>query len=113
MTIRHKYCGHKSNRLNALRSISLFLRAAKTEAEDLNIDTQGMANSVSELREEVLQLTGIDIMADPAGTKFKSTYQILKEISEVYDDLADVDQANLTELLAGKHTTCQNVQKCA
>ena len=98
---------------NALRSISLFLRAAKTEAEDLNIDTQGMANSVSELREEVLQLTGIDIMANPAGTEFKSTYQILKEISEVYDDLADVDQANLTELLAGKHTTCQNVQKCA
>lgn len=46
-------------------------------------------------------------------TTFKSTYQILKEISEVYDDLADVDQANLTELLAGKHTTCQNVQKCA
>lgn len=45
-------------------------------------------------------------------TTFKSTYQILKEISEVYDDLADVDQANLTELLAGKHTY-QNVQKCA
>lgn len=36
-------------------------------------------------------------------TTFKSTYQILKEISEVYDDLADVDQANLTELLAGKY----------
>lgn len=111
MTIRHKYCGHKSNRLNALRSISLFLRAAKTEAEDLNVDTQGMANSVSELREEVLKLTGVDVMLN--DTTFKSTYQILKEISEVYDDLADVDQANLTELLAGKHTTCQSVQKCA
>lgn len=111
MTIRHKYCGHKSNRLNALRSISLFLRAAKTEAEDLNVDTQGMANSVSELREEVLKLTGVDVMLN--DTTFKSTYQILKEISEVYDDLADVDQANLTELLAGKRNTCQSVQKCA
>lgn len=95
---------------NALRSISLFLRAAKTEAEELNIDTEGMASSVSELREDVEAIAGVDIMLD--DTQFKSTTQILRELSEVWDNLSDIDQANLTEMLAGKHT-CQIVQKCA
>lgn len=97
---------------NALRSISLFLRAAKTEAEDLNIDTEGMASSVSELREDVEAIAGVDIMANADGTQFKSTIDILRELAGVWDDLSDIDQANLTEMLAGKHT-CQIVQKCA
>lgn len=59
-----------------------------------------MADSVSKLREELLSLTGVDIQLDE--DTFKSTYQILKEISEVWDDLSDVSRANVTELLAGK-----------
>ena len=88
---------------NGLRSIALFLRAAKTEAEELNIDTEGMASSVSELREDVMAIAGVDIMADEAGTQFKSTIDILRELSEVWDSLSDIDQANLTEMLIGKH----------
>lgn len=88
---------------NALKSISLFLRAAKTEAEELNIDTEGMASSVSELREDVMAIAGVDIMANTDGTEFKSTIQILRELSEVWDTLSDIDQANLTEMLAGKY----------
>lgn len=33
---------------------------------------------------------------------FKSTYQILKELSAVWNDLADVTQANITEMIGGK-----------
>lgn len=33
---------------------------------------------------------------------FKSTYQIIKEISEVWGDLTDVSQANILNLMAGK-----------
>ena len=81
----------------ALKTISMYLRAAKTDEE-----TDGMADSVSELRSEILQLTGsrVDIMLDP--TTFKSTYQILKELAEVWDDLSDVDTANILELIGGK-----------
>lgn len=88
---------------NALRSISLFLRAAKTEAEELNIDTEGMASSVSELREDVEAIAGVDIMANADGTQFKSTIDILRELAGVWDDLSDIDQANLTEMLSGKY----------
>ena len=64
---------------------------------------EGMASSVSELREDVMAIAGVDIMADEAGTQFKSTIDILRELSEVWDSLSDIDQANLTEMLIGKH----------
>lgn len=85
-----------------LKTISMYLRAAKTEAESAGIEIDGMADSTSKLRKEMKSLTGVDIMADAAGKEFKSTYQILKEISEVWDDLTDVTKANVTNLLGGK-----------
>lgn len=85
-----------------LKTLSMYLRAAKTEASDAGLEIDGMANSVSELRSELKSLTGVDIMKDAAGTQFKSTYQIMKELSEVWDKLSDTSQANVTELIAGK-----------
>lgn len=76
------------------------IRGAKTELEDAGLDTEGMADSVSKLREELLNLTGVDIQLDE--DTFKSTYDILKEISEVWDNLSDISRANVTELMAGK-----------
>lgn len=85
-----------------LKTVSMYLRAAKTEAEEAGESTEGMASSVSELREELLSLTNnkVDIQIDE--DTFKSTYQILKELSEVWDDLSDIDQANITEMVGGK-----------
>lgn len=85
-----------------MKSLSMYLRAAKTDAENAGIEIDGMANSVSELRSELKSLTGVDIMSDAAGKNFKSTYQIMKELSEVWGSLSDVTQANVTELIAGK-----------
>lgn len=85
-----------------LKTVSMYLRAAKTDLTAMGESTDGCANSVSELRSELKKLTGVDIMADAAGTQFKSTYDILMEISKVWDKLTDVDRANVTELLGGK-----------
>lgn len=59
-----------------MKTVSMYLRAAKTEAEEAGESTEGMANSVSELREELLALTNgkVDIQIDE--NTFKSTYQI-------------------------------------
>lgn len=88
-----------------LKTVSMFLRAAKTEAEEAGESTEGMANSVSELRDELLALTGgkVDIQVDE--NTFKSTYQIIKEISQVWNDLTDITQANILELLGGKRNS--------
>lgn len=85
-----------------LKTLSMYLRAAKTDAENAGIEIDGMASSVSELRSELKQLTGVDIMSDAAGKNFKSTYQIMKELSKVWGSLSDVTQANVTELISGK-----------
>ena len=85
-----------------VRTISMYLRAAKTDLTNLGESVDGCADSVSSLRTEMKQLTGVDIMKDAAGTQFKSTYEILKEISEVWDKLTDVSKANVTNLLGGK-----------
>lgn len=85
-----------------LKTVSMYLRAAKTEAEEAGESTDGMASSVSELRDEILALTGnkVDIQLD--DDTFKSTYQILKELSEIWDELTDVSQANILEMVGGK-----------
>ena len=88
-----------------LKTVSMFLRAAKTEAEDAGESTEGMATSVSKLRDEILALTGnkVDIQID--DDTFKSTYQILKELSSVWNDLTDITQANILERVGGKRNS--------
>ena len=46
---------------------------------------------------------------------YKSTYQVLKEISDVWDDLSDKNQAQLLEKLFGKTRADMDssAQKCA
>lgn len=54
---------------------------------------------------------------------FKSTYEIMDDLAKVWDDLSDFDQANITELVAGKRQgntiiiknnyLASYVQKCA
>lgn len=83
-----------------LKSLSMYLRAAKSDAENAGIEVDGMANSVSELRSELKSLTGVDIMLD--SKNFKSTYQVMKELSQVWSGLSDVTQANVTEMIGGK-----------
>ena len=78
------------------------IRGATTDLESAGEDVSGMASSVSELREEILALTGgkVDVMID--SENFKSTYDILKELAGVWDELSDIGQANILELIAGK-----------
>lgn len=86
----------------ALKTYSMYLRAAKAEAEEAGESTEDMANSVSELRAELLGLTNnkVDIMLDDKS--FKSTYQITKELAEIWKDLSDIDQAAILEKIGGK-----------
>lgn len=85
-----------------MKTISMYLRAAKTEAEEAGVETDGMANSVSELRDEILKLTGNEVDIQIDENTFKSTYEIIKEISGVWSKLTDISKANILEMLGGK-----------
>ena len=99
--------GDASEAGNTLKVLSMRLRGASTEIENMGESTDGMAESTSKLREKVLALTnvngtgGFDIMAD--SENFKSTYEIMQGISDVWEDISDVNQAK----------DCLCVQKCA
>ena len=88
---------------NAVKVLTLRLRNTKGELEKIGESTDGMVESVTKLQTQLLNLTNgkVNIMANP--DTFKSTYQIMKEIANVWDDLTDVKRANILELIAGKH----------
>lgn len=88
-----------------LKTVSMYLRAAKTEMEEAGEATDGMATSVSELRKDILALTNnkVDIQIDE--DTFKSTYQILKELSAEWDNLTDITKANILEMVGGKRNS--------
>lgn len=74
---------------------------AETELEEAGLETDGMAESTAKLRKEIMALSGVDIMLNK--DTFKSTYQIMDELSAKWEKLTDIQQASITELLAGKH----------
>ena len=76
------------------------IRGATTEMEEAGLDTDGMAESTAKLRKEIKALSGVDIMKNK--DEFKSTYDILDELSNKWSDLTDIQQASVTELIAGK-----------
>ena len=84
----------------AFKTISMRIRGAETEMEQLGLDTDGMVESTAKLQEEIMALTGVDIMKDK--DTFKSTYDILDELSSKWQNLTDIQQASVTELIAGK-----------
>lgn len=84
----------------AFKTISMRIRGAKTEMEELGLDTEGMVESTATLRDEIKALTGVDIMEN--ATTFKSTYDILDELATKWQNLTDIQQASVTELIAGK-----------
>ncbi|WP_297993947.1 phage tail tape measure protein [uncultured Clostridium sp.] len=88
---------------NGLKTISMRIKGLADENGELAL---GLENTVK-------ILTGVDLK-DP-NNEFRSTFDILKDIGEVWDDLSDVDKATLAEDIAGKHRViiAPYVQKCA
>lgn len=76
------------------------IRGAKTELEEAGLETDGMAESTAKLRAEIKALSGVDIMLN--DTTFKSTYEIMDELANKWEELTDIQQASITELIAGK-----------
>ncbi len=85
----------------AMKTLSMYIRATKVEAEEAGIETEGMANSVSELRTQILALTRnrVDIME--SDDDFKSPYKVIKELAAIWNTLKETEQAAITELIGG------------
>ena len=100
ITAMNEIVQNSENTGNTLKVLSLRLRGAKAELENMSEDTDGLCESTSKLREQIQSLTGVDIMIDE--NNFKSTAEIIKELGAVWDNLSDTSQAATLELIAGK-----------
>lgn len=87
----------------ALKTLTLRLTKTKTELEQMGESGDYAATSISELRDQIKAYTAaagqeVDIMD---GDSYKSTYDILVEISKVWDKLNNQDQQAILYMLGG------------
>ena len=87
---------------NALKTVSMRLRGYDEETEQLSDDLKSLTGDIADLTKSAQHPMGASLFTDETRTEYKSTYQILKDISEVYDELTDKQQAELLEKMAGK-----------
>ena len=73
------------------------------ETEQLSDDLKSLSGDIADLTKSAQHPMGVSIFTDETRTTYKSTYQILKDISGIYDELSDKQQAEF----------CLYVQKCA
>lgn len=98
------------------RFITWSNRLYDEETEELSEEYENLSGDIADLTKTEKTPGGISLFTDSSKTEYKSTYEILKEISEIYDDLTDKDQADLLSKLFGKTragTPCPVAQKCA
>ena len=86
----------------AFRTISMRIRGYDEETEEQLEDYEELKGKIADLTKTAKTPGGISLFSDKDKTTFKSTYQLLKDISEIWDELTDKEQAQLTEKLAGK-----------
>jgi len=85
---------------NMWKTVSMRIRGATTELEEAGLETDGMVQSTSQLRDIIQGMTGFDIMKDE--NTFKDIYDIVVGIGKEWGNLSDINQASLLEKLAGK-----------
>lgn len=86
---------------SALKTISMRIRGMKGELEALGEESDGI-ESISKIQTQILNLTKGKVNIFDENKSFRSTYEILRDISKVYNDLSSTSQASLTEILFGK-----------
>lgn len=87
-----------------LKIVTLRLQNQAGVLQDLGEEYEDL-ESVSKTQQQIYKLTQgqVNIMSDADPTKFKNTYEILKETSAVIDKLSETDRSSLIQLMFGKN----------
>lgn len=86
--------------MTTLKTVAARIRSSEADYDKDAADYEGLAESASKYRKEIMALSGVDIMQDE--NTYKSTKQIFEEIAAVWNQMSDVSQAALAERLGGK-----------
>lgn len=78
----------------ALKTISMRVRGYDEETEELTEEYENLSGTIADLTKTASKPGGISLFTDSSKQTYKSTYEILKEISEIWDEISDKNQAN-------------------
>ena len=87
----------------AFKTLSMRLRGYDEQTESYSNDVEQLSGDIADLTKTASTPGGISLFTDETKQTYKSTYELLKEISQIYDQLSDKTQADF----------CLYVQKCA
>lgn len=88
----------------ALRMLSMRLRGTTAkELEDIGEDSEGLIEVTAKLQKTIMDLTGGAVSITDVNGQFRSTYDIMSDIADIWDSLESNTQANLLETIAGKN----------
>lgn len=87
---------------STLKILSLRLRGMKGALEELGEETDENVENLSKMQGQVLNLTKGKVNIFDSAGEFRSTYEIMRDIANVWDDLNSTAQADLLETIAGK-----------
>jgi len=91
-----------ANAGQVMKTASMRIRGYDEETQELSSDVQVLVGDIANLTKTAQHPIGVSIFSDEAKTQYKSTVEILREISKVWDELTDKQQAQVLEALGGK-----------
>lgn len=86
----------------ALKTMAMRIQGIDEETEEYSEDVAILTGKIADLTKTASNPAGISIFTDETRTQYKSTLDIILDISEVYDELNEKQQAALREALGGK-----------
>lgn len=81
--------------MNGLKTISMNIRS-------INEETGSYDETLESIKDTIYGITGVSAFTDDTKQTYKSTYDYLKDISEVWDELSDKQQSTIASELFGK-----------
>ncbi len=92
---------NSSEMANAIKVFTMRIQGMKGSLEELGEEYENV-ESISKTQTHILNLTSGKVNIFDAERNFRSTYDVLKDVSEILDDLSSTDRADLLETLFGK-----------
>ncbi|WP_310605616.1 phage tail tape measure protein, partial [Anaerosporobacter sp.] len=86
---------------DALNSLAMQLRGYDEETGAYSKNIAELTTSIAQLTATASTPSGISIFTDDTESTYKSTYQIMKDISAVWDSMSNKNQVKLLDVLGG------------
>lgn len=87
---------------NALKTISMRIRGYDEETEEYSGSVAELTGKIADLTKTAKTPGGISLFENGDPNTYRSTYDILMDIADIWNDLTDKNRATLLEALFGK-----------